>query len=262
MYTKKFLDRIGFTGEVKINLETLAALQERFLLSVVFENLDIHYGPVHIPMDPSAAYEKIVNQGRGGLCYECNGLFHAMLRRIGFQVDMLSCFLVGEPCAETDFGHMLLRVSLNHDYYVDVGNGRSFRTPLRADGSNESRLPEGYTYRIGPHIEGQTIYLKKDGDLPWTTRYHFNTVPRELRQYETRSWFYQNTPNTHFTKGPLATLATPDGRLTLTEKEFTETRNCVDTVTPIADEDAFFTCLRERFAYPVEKIPRDKRRVF
>ena len=153
----KILKRIKFEGEPRINFDTMARLRKLFILNVVYENLDIHYGPTLMDSDPEKAYDKVVNKGRGGFCYELNGLFAALLREIGFQVDLLACFLGRDPDPETDFSHMLLRVSLNYSYIVDVGNGRSFRTPLREDGSNESRLPEGFVYRIGQHIEGPTL---------------------------------------------------------------------------------------------------------
>ncbi len=258
MDLQKFLKRIKFNGEPRINLETLAKLQELFMLNVVFENLDIHYGPVLMDADPEKAYHKVVNQGRGGFCYELNGLFAAMLRKIGFQVDLLSCFLIGDPRPDTDFSHMLLRVSLNYDYIVDVGNGRSFRTPLRADGSNESRLPEGFVYRIGTHIEGPTLYLKKDGDSAWTTRYHFNPVPREYSQYNSRAIYYQTEPGSYFTKHPLLTQALPNGRITLTDVSLTINEMGVDTETPVPDEKTFMKLLKSKFKYPVNLLPKTR----
>ena len=259
MDLQKFLKRIKFNEEPRLSLDTLTKLQELFMLNVVFENLDIHYGPVRMEVDPEKAYNKIVNQGRGGFCYELNSLFAVMLRKIGFQVDLLSCFLIGDPRPETDFSHMLLRVSLNYDYIVDVGNGRSFRTPLRTDGSNESRLPEGFVYRIGPHIEGPTLYLKKDGDSPWTTRYHFNPVARDFSQFHIRALYFQTEPGSFFTKHPLVTQALPNGRISLTDESLTINEMGVDTETPVADEKAFFEILKSRFNYPIDLIPRTRR---
>lgn len=259
MELQKILDHIKFTEKPRVNLETLTKLQEQFILNVVFENLDIHYGPTLVPVDPERAYHKVVEQGRGGFCFELNALFSVVLREIGFQVDVLSCFHTVNPLSETDFSHMFLRVSLNHDYIVDVGNGLSFRTPLRVDGTNESRLPEGLVYRIGPHIEGPTLYLKKDEETFWTPRYHFNPVPRQFKQFINRSIYVQTDPGSFCTKHPLATKALPDGRMTLTDESFKINKmGVVVTEKPVPDEETFFEILKTEFNYPIHLIPRTR----
>ena len=57
MKVEKLLKRIGFKGVPKINYETLAQLQTSFLLSVPFENIDIHYSDKEIVLDPEAFYD-------------------------------------------------------------------------------------------------------------------------------------------------------------------------------------------------------------
>ena len=254
----RFFQRIKFNEEPHVNLNTLAKLQELFLLNVIFENLDIHYGPTIMAVDPEKAFHKVVEQGRGGFCYELNALFASVLREIGFQVELLSCFHTINPRSETDFSHMFLLVRLNHDYIVDVGNGQSFRTPLRADGSNKSRLPEGYVYRVGPHIEGQTLYFKKDGESFWTPRYHFNPTPRQFSQFDCRSIYIQTDPGSFCTKHPLVTLALPDGRISLTDASFKINKAGATTETPVPDEKTFFEILKAEFNYPAHLIPRTR----
>ncbi len=74
MDTEKYLNRIKYSEPLEPNLDTLKKLQKSHLLNVPFENLDIHNGiPIELSVD--RIYEKIVNQNRGGFCYELNGLF-------------------------------------------------------------------------------------------------------------------------------------------------------------------------------------------
>ena len=59
------LDRIG-AQSTGANLDTLVHLQRQALLTLPFENLDIHLGrPIHL--DPEAAYLKIIAGDRGQL---------------------------------------------------------------------------------------------------------------------------------------------------------------------------------------------------
>ena len=83
-----FLDRIAYQGTIEPTLDTLTQLQHQFLLSVPFENLHIQN---KTPLDYSSdgVFNKIVVDRRGGVCYEANGLFHDVLKTLGYQVDFI-----------------------------------------------------------------------------------------------------------------------------------------------------------------------------
>src|SRR6185503_6394389 len=89
MDLQAYLDRIGFAGEARPDLATLTALHRAHLLAIPYENLDVQFG-TPVTIEPAAAFEKIVTRGRGGWCYEMNGLFGAALDEIGFQVTRLA----------------------------------------------------------------------------------------------------------------------------------------------------------------------------
>lgn len=254
MDLRRFFTRIGFKGEPKTDYETLARIQESFLLNVPFENLDIHYGPKKLTVSPEAAYDKIVNHGRGGFCYECNSLLWAILKKIGFQVDIYSCRMVSGPIPTPDFSHMLLKVTLDGlGYFTDVGNGRSYRRPLRVDGSEEQSIPEGYSYRVGPHIEGDAVYFRC-AEQSWTPRYFFTATPRELSQFEERCLWYQTNPESFFAKGPLVTIATRQGRKSLFKDLFSNVVFGVEQHTPVTSEQEFLRLLDDEFHYPVGEL--------
>ena len=66
------------------------------MLAVPFENLDIHWGRP-IVLEEARLFEKLVTQGRGGFCYEQNGLFTMVLRELGFTVDLLEARVGAKP---------------------------------------------------------------------------------------------------------------------------------------------------------------------
>src|SRR5215470_11521743 len=74
MDTRTYLKRINYSGSVDPTAETLKALQVAHLRTVPFENLSIHAGEPIVLQD-DALYRKIVENRRGGFCYEANGLF-------------------------------------------------------------------------------------------------------------------------------------------------------------------------------------------
>src|SRR5438874_1301375 len=83
MDLQAYLQRINYRGEQTPTAATLRELHRAHLLTVPFENLDIHLGRP-ILLDQAALFEKIVSRRRGGFCYELNGLFALLLRELGF----------------------------------------------------------------------------------------------------------------------------------------------------------------------------------
>src|SRR5207247_1212253 len=67
-----YLKRIGYRGPLIPHIDVLRRLHHRHLLSVPFENLDIHLDR-RIILDQRLFYKKIVEHRRGGYSYELNG---------------------------------------------------------------------------------------------------------------------------------------------------------------------------------------------
>ena len=103
------------------------------MLSIPFENLDIHIGrPIILSED--AFYEKIIEHRQGGFCYELNGPFAGLLTSLGFKVSMLSAPVAGKNDGFTpEFDHMILLVTMKDRWVADVGFGDPFTEPKRLD---------------------------------------------------------------------------------------------------------------------------------
>ena len=165
MNFEAYLERINYRGSLAPTAETLRQLQVAHLLTVPFENLSIHAGEP-IVLDDEALFSKIVGRRRGGFCYELNGLFAALLRELGFDVAMLSAAAMsGEEGFGPEFDHMVLMVTLEERWLVDVGFGDSFLEPLRLDYRGEQVQGE-HAYRID--AEGDHLILRRrDRDSAW-----------------------------------------------------------------------------------------------
>ena len=68
---RAYLERIDADPNPEPTLATLRTLHEQHLISVPFENLDIHFG-VPIVLDQDKILAKVVTRRRGGFCYELN----------------------------------------------------------------------------------------------------------------------------------------------------------------------------------------------
>ena len=142
-----YLKRIGYRGPLTPHIDVLRRMHHRHLLTVPFENLDIHVGRPII-LDERFFYEKIVENRRGGYCYELNGCFAWLLKRLGFKVSMLSARVARkEGGFSPDFDHLTLLVRLGERWLVDVGFGDLFTEPKRLD-SAVAQQDKGEVYRI------------------------------------------------------------------------------------------------------------------
>ena len=245
MNVNAYLDRINYSGSLVPTAETLRALQVAHLTAVPFENLSIHSGEP-IVLDDAALFAKIVEKRRGGFCYECNGLFAALLRALGFEVQMLSAEVANtEGVFGPAFDHMTLVVSLEERWLADVGFGDSFREPLRLDERGDQA--EGkLVYRIVADGPVLTLMQRHEGE-DWTAQYRFTLEPHEFADYAEMCRYHQTSPESHFTRGRICSLATDDGRITLSDMRLITSKNGAKEERTLANQEEYAAVLREHF---------------
>ena len=254
-----YLDRINYHGSLEPTAETLRALQVAHLLTVPFENLSIH-AKEPIILDDDALFTKIVANRRGGFCYEANGLFAALLRALGFEVEMLSAEVANaEGEFGPDFDHMTLMVtppgSMNiaQRWLVDVGFGDSFLEPLLLDEPGEQRQGSR-AYQIvsnGTHL----VLMQRDEGDQWKALYRFTLQPHEYADYAEMCRYHQTSPESHFTRSRICSRATLQGqiagRITLSDMRFiTTSMNGADQTRQertLQSEAEYADVLREQF---------------
>ncbi len=244
---EKYLQRIGVAkSEITVNPESLRCLQKQHLLNVPFENLDIHWKRP-IVLDTAKFYEKIVEEKRGGFCYELNGLFNELLRKAGFQTRLISARVsVGEGSFSNEYAHLAILVIIGElEYLADVGFGDFTAAPLRLVADLEQTDETG-TFVIKRFDEGYLEVAKKDGEL-WQSEYIFKPFGRGLSEFAEMCNFHQTSPESPFTQGKVCSVLLENGRKTLTDKKFIETKSGQKTETEIHSEAEFDAHLAREF---------------
>ncbi len=246
MDERAYLRRISFLGPAGPNLKVLRKLHWKHLLSVPFENLDIHLGRPII-LNEDTFYEKIIKHHRGGFCYELNGSFAALLKSLGFKVRMLSARVARKNGGFTpEFDHMTLMVTMKDRWLADVGFGESFTEPKRLDFQGP-QTDNGRVYRITRRARGRLLSSWDDEKNLWEPQYLFSLRPRSLGDFVRRCRYQQTSPNSHFKKGRVCTLLTRDGRVTLTDSNLIVTGRGRRVERPVKSRGEFDTLLRKWF---------------
>jgi N-hydroxyarylamine O-acetyltransferase len=250
MNLQAYLHRINYRGEQTPTAAALCQLHRAHLLAAPFENLDIHLGRP-IVLDQDALFDKIVRRRRGGFCYELNGLFALLLRDLGFEVTRLSA---GVARADGGFGpefdHLTLLVratALNPQsevWLADVGFGDSFREPLRFVEAIEQEQDDR-AYRLDRNGEHYILMQRDAGS--WEPQYRFTLQPHTQAEYADMCRYHQTSPASSFTRKRVCTLATPAGRVTLSDHTLIVTAHGKRTEQVLRDEPAIQVALREHF---------------
>jgi len=215
MDINRYLDRIQYKGKTTPEIEVLNDLQIHHLLNIPFENLDIHYGN-HIILDLDKIYEKIVVKKRGGFCYELNGLFFELLKKLGFNARIISARVYDNRKSSygEEFDHLAIIVTINQkEYLADAGFGELVFKPLKLEPYKPQKDIRG-NFVIENYKNGYYRILKLIGSEKFP-EYIFTKKPRCLEEFEDMCQYHQKNPNSHFTQKRLISKPSINGRVTI-----------------------------------------------
>ncbi|XP_026217081.1 arylamine N-acetyltransferase, pineal gland isozyme NAT-10-like [Anabas testudineus] len=273
MDVAKYLSRIGSVAPAARTLDALRSLHLCHLLSVPFEDLTVHSGGA-VQLQLPLLYDKIVNQRRGGFCFENNGLFSWLLRKLGFQITLLSA-QVKSPitgCYGPPFDHLVLMVNIEGQRWLcDVGFGvPGFSVPLSLEtsavqeqGHRVYRIREG----LGMHFLEWQKEENRGADGEWTEIYKFTFEPRCLEDFTEMCQYHQSSPCSVFFCKSLCTVLKPSGRLTYIGRRLitvtfptVETKGRVETTTRELKDEEITGVLAEQFGIVLKSplIPKDE----
>lgn len=206
----RYFARIGYSGPRDVSAATLHAVHRAHLLAIPYENLDIHLGRP-LTLDRAAMVRKLVDERRGGWCYEMNGVLGQVLETLGFTVSYVGG-AVGRAArgdAALD-NHLVLIVTVDRPWIVDVGFGDGFLEPLPLEsgayrqGFFEYRVTRsGDWWRVHNHAFGGA-----DG-------YDFTTVPRRLEDFGERCHDLQTSAQSPFVTSTVCERFTAHGLVML-----------------------------------------------
>lgn len=207
----RYLRRIGFgDSPAEPNLALLTELQLAHLMHVPFENLHaFHRRGVRTDVDWS--YPKIVEEGRGGWCFELNGCFGELLRHLGFAVDYVSCQVWEAEPAEWGprHDHLALIVHLaGQRWFVDVGFGDCCIHPLLVVDGETTAIPRRARIELYDFGFILTELMPSDvGVSAWQPQLRIGFEPMPLTMFDARNTYLQTEPGLSWTEKAFATRA-------------------------------------------------------
>ena len=216
-----YFQRIGYSGERTATLPTLAAIHAAHAQAIAFENLSpLLKQPVLL--DLPSLQQKLVQAGRGGYCFEQNGLFRSVLIALGFQVTSLAArVLWGVPAGViTPRSHMLLIVHIGDvPYLADVGfGGSTLPTPIQLIPDIDQSTPLE-PFRLMSAQDSYILQVCFAG--AWQSLYQFDLQPQYPADYEVSNWYVSTYPTSWFVNSLMVSRLAQSGRYTLYDNRFT-----------------------------------------
>lgn len=212
----EYFSRIGYSGEGRADLESLRTLHRQHAFEIPFENIDIQLGrSISIALDQ--IFEKLVRARRGGYCFEMNGLFVGVLKRLGFKIHQHCARVVlgGVLPKDSPRTHQMTTVELDGErWLVDVGFGaHGLIEPLRVQTASESaQFAERFRLcDAGRH--GLMLQALVKGEF--MDQYCFTNEESMEADYAIANHYTATAVNSIFVQRLICTKPTPGGRVTL-----------------------------------------------
>lgn len=250
MQIEQYLKRINYDGPLNVDLKTLNNIQRHHLLAIPYEDLDVQIGRP-LTTDVTSAYDKIVNQGRGGWCYEMNGVLGWALEEIGFDIQRV-CGGVNraERGDEIMGNHLVLLANLDKTFVVDTGFGDGFLHPIPL---KESVFTErGFEFKLEKLDDGHwRFHNHKFGGAP---SFDFKTAPADETQLTNQCQHLQASEESPFVMVLIAQIFVAGGyEIQLGRAARTITADGVKT-TLLENADELQTRLKNVFGLDVPEV--------
>lgn len=247
-----YLQRIGFEGEPKVDLETLIKLHRCQAFSIPFENFDVHInGKVEI--EKQAVLDKLIKQGRGGYCYELNGAFHDLLTAIGFKVKYLASRPMMGYTELRPKTHMILMVELQGEQYLaDVGfTSLNIIEPIKIE-PGVIHHQYGQCFRILQDKERGYIFQSKassktENGGEWESCYSFDLTEQQYIDFKLANFFNSNSSESICTNMIIAGIYSEEGRVRLLNNKFEIRLKSRDEDIMVENEDHLSSLINEFF---------------
>jgi N-hydroxyarylamine O-acetyltransferase len=206
-----YFRRIGFAGNARADVDTLKLLMRCQLFSVPFENLDIQSGRI-VSLDPEDIFRKIVEERRGGYCYEVNGLFSMALEALGITHFLIAARPMTYPVRRPKTHMAVIAEIGGAQWLCDTGFGSyGIREPMNLALTGFEMRQDHETFRLSMDSKSEYLLQSFTGGT-WKNLYEFNLCPQEWIDFEPANYLNSTHPDSIFLQGLMVVQQNPSGK--------------------------------------------------
>ncbi len=258
--SQRYLNRIGFEGDISLTLETLNNLLDLHTRTIPFGNIDAFLNQgVSVEIEDIAA--KLIDKQREGYCFEHNLLTQHVLQELGFECFNLLCrvYYMHQPDKTPAQTHLITIVKLNRQLYLfDPGFGGA--TPTQVLALGELNTPQHTP--LGPYrlidvadsgvdisaLTGMKYMLQTCIKAQWVNVYAFNPAfPAAASDVMLANWYISTSAKSVFTQNVMFSIIHQGQRTNMNNRMLKTYAKDQIFETVLPDEASYKQCLQQIF---------------
>lgn len=248
-----YLARLALPELPPADLDGLALLLQAQARAIAFENLDVLAGRV-VELDPQALYDKLLVAGRGGFCFELNGLLALALAHAGFDVRPVMARVTWGRTAPGPATHQALLVQLDGQrYLVDAGFGGPAPTRPLPLVCGPVMDVDGARFRFAADADGDLHLQRHVGDR-WSGLYVVSLADTRETDIRAANHFVCRWRGSPFRNRLMVALPRADGLVALQGTDLVRFDAAMreNERQPLEDGEHLAQVLRDRFGLRVD----------
>lgn len=238
------------------NTDELTKILSYFADTFPFENLDVLLKNTE-SISPQFLSDKLLDQQRGGLCYEINALLYLFLQELGYDVTLVQGTVLTENGWATEGTHLVIVVHLNGKrYVVDNGFGSNLaRKPLEIDGEC-IKAPAGMFRVVQRASEKGTHAYEKQEAGKWVLNYAFHLEPMNWEELDRMKRVITESESSAFNQQLIISQCLNDETYSINESRLRVKRAGNEKVTSFHSKEDLVNTIKERTNSSITKQAR------
>jgi N-hydroxyarylamine O-acetyltransferase len=240
----------------ELTVDFLGELQSSHISQYSFNSIAVLLGE-EIMLDTDTLFEKIVNQGRGGYCFEHNKLFYELLVSLGFNCELVLAQVLNNKNVDPPRTHRITKVTLeNVEYVLDVGFGpKCPLKPLLLRDTEPQKIGKS-TYRIRPigrsRFELDVLDLSVHEESEWYTIYRFDESVYTDADCMLGNYYSYTHPKAVFKNNLVVSQKDDDEVRVILNGEFSRITQTGADITPITSKEQLNELLINEYGLTLE----------
>lgn len=244
----RHLDALGLQVGAP-TLDLLQGITQRHVATFAFSSV----GPRlrdPLPLGPEELFDRIVVRGRGGYCFEHNGLLFEVLNELGYDVTVRLARVIHNGDHLPGLTHRITHTRIDDTLYVtDVGFGASgprLPVPMPAPDDDPSAWPSGRTHRVVERRPGEFHLQHLVNGEPFSL-YRFDLGVYGQADCELGHFYSHRHPDATFVNHLVASVILPAEIRSLRNRGYRIIRAMGDTDVEVRSAEQLTALLRDDF---------------
>lgn len=248
--TDRYLGALGL-GRTDPTLSFLREITVRHLSRFPFSSVGVWLGH-ELPLDLESIAQRLVVQGRGGYCFELNGLLYAVLEELGFSPRLCMARVMLDKSGPTGLTHRITLVDLEDERYL-VDGGFGPLGPRHPIGLSQGVIHEpGRAFRV---IEPQAgdFHLQTATDGGFLSLYRFELARYNQADCELGHFYSHRHPRAPFVNNLVASRILDDQIRSLRNRDYWVIDQRGRQQRPVSDAQMLRSVLGDEFGIAISE---------